>query len=213
MKALLFLAGAALAAASPAAAQELVTNGSFESGNFSGFTQTGNTGHTGIAAFNVTAGAHSAYFGAVGSPGGISQSLATTAGQDYRISFDLLNQGGTPSFYQILFGTNVLFTATNPASFGFTNFSTTATATGASTTLAFSFRNDPAFFYLDNISVTAIRAAVPEPATWAMMLIGFGAIGAAMRRRVATQPVRLAKDVTKAALKSNTTQRYFRHVA
>lgn len=30
---------------------------------------------------------------------------------------------------------------------------------------------------------------VPEPATWAMMLVGFGAIGAAMRRR--SQPVRL----------------------
>ncbi len=29
----------------------------------------------------------------------------------------------------------------------------------------------------------APTAAVPEPATWAMMLIGFGGIGAAMRRR------------------------------
>ena len=28
-----------------------------------------------------------------------------------------------------------------------------------------------------------IRQAVPEPATWAMMLIGFGAVGFAMRRR------------------------------
>ena len=28
-----------------------------------------------------------------------------------------------------------------------------------------------------------IRPAVPEPATWAMMLIGFGAVGFAMRRR------------------------------
>ena len=26
-------------------------------------------------------------------------------------------------------------------------------------------------------------AAVPEPATWAMMLIGFGGIGASLRRR------------------------------
>ena len=34
--------------------------------------------------------------------------------------------------------------------------------------------------YLDNIRLTA---AVPEPSTWAMMLIGFGAIGFSMRRR------------------------------
>ena len=26
-------------------------------------------------------------------------------------------------------------------------------------------------------------AAVPEPSTWAMMLVGFGALGCAMRRR------------------------------
>jgi hypothetical protein len=26
--------------------------------------------------------------------------------------------------------------------------------------------------------------AVPEPATWAMMLVGFGVVGGAMRRRV-----------------------------
>nr|WP_223276762.1 PEPxxWA-CTERM sorting domain-containing protein [Sphingomonas daechungensis] len=28
-------------------------------------------------------------------------------------------------------------------------------------------------------------AAVPEPATWAMMLFGFGAVGLSMRRRKA----------------------------
>ena len=32
-------------------------------------------------------------------------------------------------------------------------------------------------------SVTAATAAVPEPATWAMMLIGFGGVGVAMRRK------------------------------
>jgi len=34
---------------------------------------------------------------------------------------------------------------------------------------------------IDNITVTA--AAVPEPASWALMLLGFGGIGAAIRRR------------------------------
>jgi hypothetical protein len=48
--------------------------------------------------------------------------------------------------------------------------------------------------FVDNVSLTAGRstttynfeaaaAAVPEPATWAMMLLGFGAIGCALRRR------------------------------
>ncbi len=36
---------------------------------------------------------------------------------------------------------------------------------------------------IDNINVTAVRGAVPEPATWAMMIAGFGAVGVAMRRR------------------------------
>ena len=43
---------------------------------------------------------------------------------------------------------------------------------------------------LDNIrfDVRAIGgAAVPEPATWALMILGFGAVGGAMRRRPATR--------------------------
>jgi hypothetical protein len=36
--------------------------------------------------------------------------------------------------------------------------------------------------YPDGISATAHVAPVPEPATWIMMLVGFGAAGAAMRR-------------------------------
>jgi PEP-CTERM motif-containing protein len=39
-------------------------------------------------------------------------------------------------------------------------------------------------FEIDSISV----ASVPEPATWAMMLIGFGAVGYSMRRRKVALP-------------------------
>jgi hypothetical protein len=35
--------------------------------------------------------------------------------------------------------------------------------------------------------LTSATPAVPEPATWGMMLLGFGAIGAAMRRKQASQ--------------------------
>ncbi len=39
--------------------------------------------------------------------------------------------------------------------------------------------------YLTSGSVSAVAGAVPEPATWAMMIAGFGLVGAAMRRRAA----------------------------
>lgn len=42
------------------------------------------------------------------------------------------------------------------------------------------------------LTITEVGAAVPEPATWAMMLIGFGAIGFAMRRRKQNVKVRYA---------------------
>ncbi len=34
-----------------------------------------------------------------------------------------------------------------------------------------------------NFETAAVTAAVPEPSSWAMMLVGFGAVGGAMRRR------------------------------
>ena len=39
-------------------------------------------------------------------------------------------------------------------------------------------------YRIPSLSFTAAPGAVPEPATWLMMIIGFGLIGAGMRRRV-----------------------------
>lgn len=39
---------------------------------------------------------------------------------------------------------------------------------------------------------SAVAAAVPEPATWAMMLLGFGAVGFGMRRRSRTLALQAA---------------------
>ena len=45
-------------------------------------------------------------------------------------------------------------------------------------------------FKLATVKVTELVGAVPEPATWAMMLLGFGAVGGAMRiRRRSAQAV------------------------
>ena len=64
---------------------------------------------------------------------------------------------------------------------------------GALNTLSFVLRNDtgPQAFQVAGLTVTAEllpAAAVPEPASWAMMIAGFGLVGASMRKR-ATRPV------------------------
>jgi len=167
-----------------APAQAAVTNGGFETGDFTGWTQTGNTTFNGVQCPGpgptVSSGNCSAFFGPVGSVGGISQALTTVAGQQYLISFSILTDGGNPSSVSASFGATNLLSLTNPgATAGYTNYEFNAFATGSSTALSFSFRDDPGFIFLDSVSI----AAVPEPSTWAMMLIGFGAVGFAMRRR------------------------------
>ena len=51
--------------------------------------------------------------------------------------------------------------------------------------LRFAEADNSGFFNLgvDNVSINAVGGAVPEPATWAMMIAGFGIVGASMRRR------------------------------
>jgi hypothetical protein len=47
--------------------------------------------------------------------------------------------------------------------------------------ITFSFNGDQAGYGVDNFSWTP-EGGVPEPSTWAMMLLGFGAVGFSLRR-------------------------------
>ena len=44
-----------------------------------------------------------------------------------------------------------------------------------------------------SLTLTAVAAVVPEPATWALFILGFGAIGSALRRRSGAVRVSKAK--------------------
>lgn len=181
------VAFAAAVAAVPASAAELVTNGGFETGNFSGWTLGGNTGFTGVTGGAVAnTGSFGAFLGPVGSTGTLSQILNTVAGTQYSVSFDLRNTGGIPNFFDVIADGTSVFQLANSGGFpstytSFTGFLFTA-ATNA-TSLQIVYRQDPGFWHLDNVSVQGQLAAVPEPGTWALMLVGFGAVGTAMRSR------------------------------
>ncbi len=177
---------AALTAAPAFAATNLVTNGSFETGNFSGFSQFGNTGFTGVAGnffgVNPTDGSFQAYFGPIGSEGGISQDIATMAGKSYTVSFDVANFGGGGTAIDVAFAGTSLISAVDQPGYGYTHETFTVAATGSTSALSFAFQQNPSYYLLDNISVTS---NAPEPATWALMIGGFGLVGASLRRRSA----------------------------
>ena len=134
-------------------------------------------------------------FGAVGS---IYQTFSTVAGQAYSLNFSYSHNlfGGSPSqsasfaLYNGIFSgglapiqtvTHSTGTASNldwrTRTFSFV-------AAGSQSTVAFGTRSgtDNAGLLLDGVSVTA----VPEAATWMMMIVGFGLVGGAMRRRRVT---------------------------
>jgi hypothetical protein len=54
------------------------------------------------------------------------------------------------------------------------------TATGGQSILGATFTNNPQINAFESASFSV--TAVPEPGTWALMLLGFAAMGAAMRR-------------------------------
>ena len=90
------------AAPPPPPAGQLITNGSFETHDFGGWTLGGNSGSSSFGAqifidANAENGTYAAGLGSMGSDGTLSQTIATTAGQTYTLSFWLQNEAASPT--------------------------------------------------------------------------------------------------------------------
>lgn len=159
----------------------LLVNGSFETGDFTGWSFTGNTGYTSVQstyAYGPEDGSYYVYAGPIGSDGYLSQTFNDTPGQLLEISGWVTNDGSSPSDFGMSFD-GVQGVELNPVpAMGWTEYSFTATATGLDT-FAANFRNDPDYIGMDNFQVNA----VPEPAP--MLALGLGAAVFIRRRKKA----------------------------
>jgi len=197
----------------PVHAQELVTDGTFEAATPTslGYTLGQSLGDnaftvaSGVVGVDSTtngngkyvfAGNHSLFLTSDNNVDGVQQTLATTPGQTYTISF-AANSDDPNNFFEILFGGRppagnpFSITAngypnagTNSNAGQFTTYSLTATATSSSTVLTI-LGQSTGVTEVDNVSVRA--APVPEASTVASfgLLLALGGLTVAAKRRKA----------------------------
>lgn len=205
MKMSLIAALLASAIAAPVSAAELVVNGGFESPNGlnNGWDYTVSdtlailtspAAHSGNAWLRFTSSADYAQ-------DYVEQSLATVVGQSYHYSFFLAaatTDYSAPSQFVATIGGMIVADFADTGTFDYFETSGDFIATSNATEIHFEAFNSLGLYLLDDVSVTGplasdciVRAgcgagaeggAAPEPAAWALMLLGFGGVGAHLRR-------------------------------
>jgi hypothetical protein len=200
-----------------AQASELIVNGGFEASSSNFTTPPGwtNVGHEdGVLQYATTAPNITPYQGlnfysldGAGDNGvfiagdGITQSVATVMGANYQLNFGLSGEngpGGITTLAVTIGSQTTDFTITSDGS-GFFDKPLALTtinyvATSADTAISFietasndGGNNDA---LIDGVSFQgpAVTSAVPEPSTWAMMILGFCGLGFMAHRRKQNEP-------------------------
>jgi hypothetical protein len=174
MRRFLVVAVLLLAILAGRARADLVINGGFESASLSPWTTNFDSGSGDLRVVNGPFFAHSgsdlAEWLAFGKSfnGTISQTLTTTALQDYTLDFYASSPTNTTATLDVTFGGTHVASLSLPDDGFYHEYTYTVQATGGSTTLSFA-GTTASLLLLDDVSVNPF-IATPEPSTIALAL-------------------------------------------
>jgi len=185
-----------------AVAGNLVNNCGFETGDFTDWTLSGNDtplalgnlyGVEGTDPYDGTVpldGSYQAFFGdLVANATTLSQGIATTAGDQYTITFyvaqDTAPVGGDNELLASFAGTTGV-DKTDIGVEGYSEYSFTEDATSGTSTLDLTFGDDLGYFQLDDVSVVN-TTPTPEPDSLLLLSTGLLTLVGVARRRLSSR--------------------------
>jgi hypothetical protein len=181
--------------AATASADQLVTNGNFQTGTLAGWGDNPTPLPISNKPWKILHNGSNYYVGTFcQGPECIEgngtqedylfQDLTTVVGQTYTLSFDYSAVGASPDGLEVDFGSEVAANLVNTLD-GIKLYTYSVVATTTTTRLQFLAEQNNTYDYLDNVSVStaASTSPIPEPGTLAMVGTGIlGLIGTARRK-------------------------------
>jgi hypothetical protein len=155
--------------------QNIVANGGFETGDFTGWNLAATSTQVGKDKGLVHSGHYGAELGQVSTLGYLSQTVPTIAGQTYLLSLWIDNPnnsiGATPNEFIVQWEGSTITNIVDLPFSKWINLQFVVTAANAGSLLQFGFQDEPAYLGLDDISlkpiaVPNIRAIASAPASF-----------------------------------------------